>query len=56
VLFWITVFGKLDYVSLCHLCLVGILVLLSQDLPSPFVLVRFARIFLPKRYSVQSRA
>jgi len=33
-----------------------LLVLLSQDLPSPFVLVRFARIFLPKRYSVQSRA
>jgi len=34
----------------------AILVLLSQDLPSPFVLVRFARIFLPKRHSVQGRA
>jgi len=24
VLFWITVIGKLDHVSLCNLCLVGI--------------------------------
>jgi len=27
---------------------IGILVLLSQDLPSPFVLVGFARIFPPE--------
>ena len=29
-----------------------ILVLLSQDLPSPFVIVRFARMLVPKRNSV----
>ena len=33
-------------------CLVQVLVLLSQDLPSPFVIVRFARILVPKRNSV----
>ena len=27
--------------------------LLSQDLPSSFVLVRFARVVLPNRYSVR---
>ena len=29
-----------------------LLVLLSQDLPSPFVIVRFARMLVPKRNSV----
>jgi len=29
-----------------------VLVLLSQDLPSPFVIVRFARMLVPKRNSV----
>ena len=32
-----------------HPIIRALLVLLSQDFPSPLVVVRFARIFLPKR-------